>query len=77
MTVARSSNPQGTALAAALRDLGARVTFVTGPALVPPPVGVEVVRVETAREMAAAVEAALPADAAVMAAATDRKSSNF
>lgn len=65
----RSSGAQGTALAAALRDLGARVTFVTGPALVPPPAGVAVVRVETAREMAAAVEAALPADAAVMAAA--------
>ena len=65
----RSSGAQGTALAAALRDLGARVTFVTGPALVPAPSGVEVVRVETAREMAAAVEAALPADAAVMAAA--------
>lgn len=65
----RSSGAQGTALAAALRDLGARVTFVTGPASVPPPAGVEVVRVETAREMAAAVEAALPADAAVMAAA--------
>lgn len=56
-------------MAAALRDLGARVTFVTGPAVVPPPAGVEVVRVETAREMAAAVAAALPADAAVMAAA--------
>jgi phosphopantothenoylcysteine decarboxylase/phosphopantothenate--cysteine ligase len=65
----RSSGAQGTALAAALRDLGARVTFVTGPATVPAPGGVEVVRVETAREMAAAVEAALPADAAVMAAA--------
>ena len=65
----RSSGAQGTALAAALRDLGARVIFVTGPATVPPPAGVEVVRVETAREMAAAVEAALPADAAVMAAA--------
>lgn len=65
----RSSGAQGTALAAALRDLGARVTFVTGPAVVPPPSGVEVVRVETAREMASAVEAALPADAAVMAAA--------
>ncbi|MDX5349445.1 MAG: bifunctional phosphopantothenoylcysteine decarboxylase/phosphopantothenate--cysteine ligase CoaBC [Paracoccaceae bacterium] len=65
----RSSGAQGTAIAAALRDLGARVTFVTGPASVPPPGGVEVVRVETAREMAAAVEAALPADAAVMAAA--------
>jgi phosphopantothenoylcysteine decarboxylase / phosphopantothenate---cysteine ligase len=65
----RSSGAQGTALAAALRDLGARVTFVTGPATVPAPGGVEVVRVETAREMAAAVAAALPADAAVMAAA--------
>lgn len=65
----RSSGAQGAALAAALRDLGARVTFVTGPAVVPPPAGVEVVRVETAQEMAAAVEAALPADAAVMAAA--------
>ena len=65
----RSSGAQGTALAAALRDLGARVTFVTGPASVPAPAGVAVVRVETAREMLAAVEAALPADAAVMAAA--------
>jgi phosphopantothenoylcysteine decarboxylase / phosphopantothenate---cysteine ligase len=65
----RSSGAQGTALAVALRDLGARVTFVTGPAVVPPPGGVAVVRVETAAEMAAAVEAALPADAAVMAAA--------
>jgi phosphopantothenoylcysteine decarboxylase/phosphopantothenate--cysteine ligase len=65
----RSSGAQGTALAAALRDLGARVTFVTGPAVVPAPAGVTVVAVETAREMAAAVEAALPADAAVMAAA--------
>lgn len=65
----RSSGAQGAALAAALRDLGARVTFVTGPASVPPPQGVAVVRVETAREMLAAVGAALPADAAVMAAA--------
>ena len=65
----RSSGAQGTAIAAALRDLGARVTFVTGPATVPAPAGVRVVRVETAREMLAAVEAALPADAAVMAAA--------
>lgn len=65
----RSSGAQGTAIAAALRDLGARVTFVTGPATVPAPDGVDVVRVETAREMLAAVEAALPADAAVMAAA--------
>lgn len=65
----RSSGAQGTAIAAALRDLGARVTFVTGPASVPAPAGVEVVRVETARQMLDAVEAALPADAAVMAAA--------
>jgi phosphopantothenoylcysteine decarboxylase/phosphopantothenate--cysteine ligase len=65
----RSSGAQGTAIAAALRDLGARVTFVTGPATVPPPQGVTVVRVETARQMLAAVQAALPADAAVMAAA--------
>ncbi|UWQ22208.1 bifunctional phosphopantothenoylcysteine decarboxylase/phosphopantothenate--cysteine ligase CoaBC [Jannaschia sp. W003] len=65
----RSSGAQGTAIAAALRDLGARVSFVTGPADVPPPEGVEVIRVQTAREMLAAVEAALPADAAVMAAA--------
>ena len=65
----RSSGAQGTALAAALRDLGANVTFVTGPATVPPPSGVALVKVETAREMLAAVEAALPADAAVFAAA--------
>ena len=65
----RSSGAQGTAIAAALRDLGAQVTFVTGPAYVPPPDGVQVVRVETAREMLQAVTAALPADAAVMAAA--------
>lgn len=65
----RSSGAQGTALAAALRDLGARVTFVTGPAVVPPPQGVDVIRVETARQMLGAVMAALPADAAVMAAA--------
>ena len=78
----RSSGAQGTAIAAALRDLGARVSFVSGPARVPPPAGVDVIRVETAREMLAAVEAALPADAAVFAAAvadwrvenaTDRK----
>lgn len=65
----RSSGAQGTAIAAALRDLGARVTFVTGPAEVAPPAGVTVVAVETAREMLDAVRAALPADAAVFAAA--------
>jgi phosphopantothenoylcysteine decarboxylase/phosphopantothenate--cysteine ligase len=65
----RSSGAQGTAVAAALRDLGAEVVFVTGPATVPPPAGVRVVRVETAADMLAAVQAALPVDAAVMAAA--------
>ncbi|GHC65725.1 bifunctional phosphopantothenoylcysteine decarboxylase/phosphopantothenate--cysteine ligase CoaBC [Neogemmobacter tilapiae] len=65
----RSSGAQGTALARALAGLGAKVTFVTGPASVPPPEGVTVVRVETAAQMLGAVQAALPADAAVFAAA--------
>ncbi|SNX72835.1 phosphopantothenate-cysteine ligase /phosphopantothenoylcysteine decarboxylase [Cereibacter ovatus] len=65
----RSSGAQGTALAAALRDLGASVVFVTGPATVPPPAGVKVVQVETAAQMMAAVSAALPVEAAVFAAA--------
>ena len=65
----RSSGAQGTAIAAALRDLGAKVTFVTGPATVPPPDGVQVVAVQTAQHMYDAVMKALPADAAVMAAA--------
>lgn len=65
----RSSGAQGAAIAAALRDLGANVTFVTGPAAVPPPKGVAVVKVETAQAMLAAVEAALPADVAIFAAA--------
>lgn len=65
----RSSGAQGTAIASALRDLGADVSFITGPAAVPPPAGVRVIRVETAREMAAAVETALPADVAIFAAA--------
>lgn len=65
----RSSGAQGTALAAALRDLGAEVVFVTGPATVPPPSGVTVVAVESAREMKDAVMQALPVDGAVFAAA--------
>lgn len=65
----RSSGAQGTAIAAALSSLGAHVIFVTGPARVPPPAGVEVVPVETAEEMAAAANAALPVSAAVFAAA--------
>ena len=65
----RSSGKQGHAIAAALAALGARVTLVSGPVVQPDPKGVTVVRVETAREMLAACEAALPADIAVMAAA--------
>ncbi|MBB3993092.1 phosphopantothenoylcysteine decarboxylase/phosphopantothenate--cysteine ligase [Sulfitobacter undariae] len=65
----RSSGAQGTALARALAALGAEVVFVTGPADVPPPDGVEVIAVQTAQQMKEAVEAALPADAAVFAAA--------
>ncbi|TCZ59731.1 bifunctional phosphopantothenoylcysteine decarboxylase/phosphopantothenate--cysteine ligase CoaBC [Roseicella aquatilis] len=65
----RSSGKQGHAIAGALAALGARVTLVSGPVAVPDPPGVTVVRVETAREMLAACEAALPADIAVMAAA--------
>jgi phosphopantothenoylcysteine decarboxylase/phosphopantothenate--cysteine ligase len=65
----RSSGAQGTALATALAALGAQVTFVTGPADVPPPGGVTVVPVQTAQQMLEAVQAALPADAAIFAAA--------
>jgi len=65
----RSSGAQGTAIAAALAALGAEVTFITGPASTPPPLGVTVVPVETAQEMFEAVQAALPVDAAVFAAA--------
>ncbi len=65
----RSSGAQGTALASALRDLGAEVVFVTGPASVTAPDGVTVVPVETALQMKDAVMSALPADAAVFAAA--------
>ena len=65
----RSSGSQGTALARALAALGARVTFVTGPATIPPPDGVTVIRVETALQMLDAVKNALPADVAVFAAA--------
>jgi len=65
----RSSGAQGSAIAAALHALGAEVVMVTGPATAPLPAGPQIVRVETAREMLTAVEAALPADAAVFAAA--------
>ncbi len=65
----RSSGAQGTAIARALKALGAEVIFVTGPAEVPPPKGVKVVRVETAQQMSDAVDAAMPVDAGVFAAA--------
>lgn len=65
----RSSGAQGAAIAHALQALGAQVVFVTGPAIVPPPDGVSVIRVETALDMLRAVEDSLPVDAAVMAAA--------
>jgi phosphopantothenoylcysteine decarboxylase/phosphopantothenate--cysteine ligase len=65
----RSSGRQGHAIAAALAELGARVTLVTGPVVVPDPPGVAVRPVESAREMLDACRAALPADIAVFAAA--------
>lgn len=65
----RSSGAQGSAIANALMNRGAEVVFISGPATAPPPVGAEVVAVETAQQMAEAVAAALPVDAAVFAAA--------
>lgn len=65
----RSSGKQGFAIAKALADLGAEVTLVAGPVAVPTPAGVKRVDVETARQMLAACEAALPADIAVCVAA--------
>jgi phosphopantothenoylcysteine decarboxylase / phosphopantothenate---cysteine ligase len=64
-----SSGKQGHAIAAALTALGADTVLVSGPTQEPAPAGVRVVPVETAAEMLAACEAALPADVAVMAAA--------
>jgi phosphopantothenoylcysteine decarboxylase/phosphopantothenate--cysteine ligase len=65
----RSSGKQGHAIAAALAALGARVTLVSGPVALPDPAGVAVIHVETAAQMLAACEAALPADIGVFAAA--------
>lgn len=65
----RSSGKQGHAIAAALAAAGADVTLVSGPVSLPDPMGVKVVRIETARQMLDAVLAALPADIAVCAAA--------
>ena len=63
----RSSGKQGHAVAAAAHKLGARVTLITGPVEIADPEGVTVQHVETAQEMLTAVEAALPADVAVVA----------
>ena len=65
----RSSGKQGHAIATALARLGAQVHLVSGPVTIPDPAGVHVEHVETARQMKAAVEAALPADAGVFVAA--------
>lgn len=65
----RSSGKQGYAIAQALADLGAECTLVSGPTALADPRGVKTVRVESAREMLAACEAALPVDCAVLAAA--------
>ena len=64
-----SSGRQGHAIARALVEAGAEVTLVSGPVGEPDPPGARVIRIESAREMLAAVEAALPADIAVFAAA--------
>ena len=65
----RSSGRQGFAIAGALAALGARVSLIGGPVSLPTPPGVDRIDVETALQMANAVENALPADAAVMVAA--------
>ena len=65
----RSSGKQGHAIAATAAAAGAEVTLVSGPVQVPDPPGVKVIKVESAREMLAAVEDALPADVAIFVAA--------
>ena len=69
MLTNRSSGKQGYAIAQALAGLGAQVTLVSGPTALAAPAGVARVEVETAREMLAACQAALPADLAVCVAA--------
>jgi phosphopantothenoylcysteine decarboxylase/phosphopantothenate--cysteine ligase len=65
----RSSGKQGYAIARAAADAGAKVTLVSGPVALPDPPGVKTVRVQTARAMLVAVQAALPANAGIFAAA--------
>jgi phosphopantothenoylcysteine decarboxylase / phosphopantothenate---cysteine ligase len=64
-----SSGKQGYAIAQAARALGANVTLVSGPVSLPQPSGITIVRVNTAVEMLAATEKALPADIAIFTAA--------
>jgi phosphopantothenoylcysteine decarboxylase/phosphopantothenate--cysteine ligase len=65
----RSSGKQGFAIAEALSALGAEVTLVAGPVALPTPLGVHRIDVETAIQMQAACQAALPADVAICVAA--------
>jgi phosphopantothenoylcysteine decarboxylase/phosphopantothenate--cysteine ligase len=65
----RSSGRQGHAIASSLAALGARVTLVSGPVMLPDPPGTTVRHVESAAQMLDACRAALPADVAVFAAA--------
>lgn len=65
----RSSGAQGYAIAEACAHLGADVVLISGPTALPDPLGLSTCRVETAREMLAAVEAALPADVFIAVAA--------
>jgi phosphopantothenoylcysteine decarboxylase/phosphopantothenate--cysteine ligase len=65
----RSSGRQGFAIAAAAAEMGAEVHLIAGPVHLATPPGVTRIDVETAREMAAAVDAALPADIAILVAA--------
>ncbi|MET0337456.1 MAG: bifunctional phosphopantothenoylcysteine decarboxylase/phosphopantothenate--cysteine ligase CoaBC, partial [Caulobacter sp.] len=65
----RSSGKQGYAIARALAQLGAEVTLVSGPTGLPAPAGVDRLDVESARDMLAACQSALPADVAVFVAA--------
>ena len=65
----RSSGRQGFAIAEAAAEAGARVTLVAGPVALATPPGVERIDVETAEQMADAVMAALPCDAAILVAA--------
>jgi phosphopantothenoylcysteine decarboxylase/phosphopantothenate--cysteine ligase len=66
----RSSGKMGYALASAARTRGATVVLVSGPSELPPPAGVELIRVTTAAEMrGAVVPRAAKADVVIMAAA--------